>query len=188
MDHLVTQRLHLQPSSHASAKQVLEYELRNRDFFTPWVPLRTGEWFLEETQQRRLKQESDDAQHQLSYRFFMKLKSDADHIVGDVSISNIVRGAFWSAYLGYKIDEAQQGQGLMREAVFGVMQFGFQSLRLHRLEANIIPRNTRSVLLAENLHFQREGYSVKYLCINGVWEDHLRYAMTAEQFEAQSQL
>ena len=104
-----------------------------------------------------------------------------DHaIAGVFTISQIVRGAFQSAYLGYYAHERHSGQGLMREALEQVLDHSFGALGLHRVEANIQPGNVRSIALARGAGFRLEGFSPRYLLIGGQWRDHERYAITTE--------
>ena len=102
--------------------------------------------------------------------------------VGEITLSSIQRGPLQSAYIGYWIDEAVAGQGLMPEAVVTMLQYAFESLRLHRVEINIIPRNAPSRRVVEKLGLRFEGISERYLEIDGAWEDHARYAITAEEW------
>jgi ribosomal-protein-alanine N-acetyltransferase len=102
-------------------------------------------------------------------------------IAGVFTISQIVRGAFQSAYLGYYAHEAHAGQGLMREALEQVLDHSFGSLGLHRIEANIQPGNVPSVALARGAGFRLEGFSPRYLLIGGQWRDHERYAITTDE-------
>ena len=106
---------------------------------------------------------------------------DAGAIVGVFTISQIFRGAFQSAYLGYYAHERHAGQGLMREALEQVLDHAFGPLGLHRIEANIQPGNARSIALARGAGFRLEGFSPRYLLIGGQWRDHERYAVTAEE-------
>ena len=102
--------------------------------------------------------------------------------VGEITLSSIQRGPLQSAYIGYWIDEAAAGQGLMPEAVVTMMHYAFESLRLHRIEVAIIPRNGASRRVAEKLALRNEGVALGFLEINGQWEDHVRYAMTSEEW------
>jgi [ribosomal protein S5]-alanine N-acetyltransferase len=106
-------------------------------------------------------------------------------IAGVFTISQIVRGAFQSAYLGYYAHVRHAGQGLMREAMEQVLDHAFGPLSLHRLEANIQPGNQPSVALARGAGFRLEGFSPRYLLIGGQWRDHERYAITADERRAQ---
>jgi ribosomal-protein-alanine N-acetyltransferase len=94
-------------------------------------------------------------------------------VIGSANLSVIVRGAFQSAYLGYALAGAKQGQGLMHEALALLVRFAFTELRLHRIMANYMPRNARSAAVLKRLGFTVEGLAQRYLLINGVWEDHV---------------
>ncbi|WP_081686022.1 GNAT family N-acetyltransferase [Candidatus Solirubrobacter pratensis] len=109
---------------------------------------------------------------------------DTGAIAGVFTISQIVRGAFQSAYLGYYAHEAHSGQGLMREAIEQVLDHAFGALGLHRIEANIQPGNAPSIALARGAGFRLEGFSPRYLLIGGQWRDHERYAITADEWAA----
>lgn len=102
---------------------------------------------------------------------------------GEINLNSIHRGAFQSAYIGYWIDEGQAGHGYMPEAVVLVLRYGFEELGLHRMQINIIPRNSASRRVVEKLGLREEGVAERYLEINGVWEDHLRFALTSEEWE-----
>ena len=106
-------------------------------------------------------------------------------IAGVFTISQIVRGAFQSAYLGYYAHQRYAGRGLMREAMEQVLDHAFGPLALHRLEANIQPDNEPSIALARGAGFRLEGFSPRYLLIGGQWRDHERYAITADERAAQ---
>jgi ribosomal-protein-alanine N-acetyltransferase len=104
-----------------------------------------------------------------------------DAITGIFTISQIVRGAFQSAYLGYYASARFARRGYMREAMELVLDHAFGVLRLHRLEANIQPGNVASIALARGAGFRLEGYSPRYLLIGGQWRDHERYAITIDE-------
>jgi ribosomal-protein-alanine N-acetyltransferase len=108
------------------------------------------------------------------------LVEDGD-LVGIFTISQIVRGYFQSAYLGYYAGARHAGKGLMREAMELVLDYAFGALALHRLEANIQPGNAPSIALARGAGFRLEGFSPRYLLIGGRWRDHERYAITADE-------
>lgn len=98
-------------------------------------------------------------------------------IVGVVNVTNIIMGAFCSAYLGYYVFSGFERQGLMREGLMAVIGQARDMLELHRLEANIQPGNAASIALVQACGFSREGYSRQYLKINGEWRDHERWAL-----------
>jgi [ribosomal protein S5]-alanine N-acetyltransferase len=105
---------------------------------------------------------------------------DGGEIAGVLIISQIVRGAFQSAYLGYYAHERHARQGYMHEAMLQTVAHAFGPLGLHRLEANIQPGNAASIALARSAGFRLEGFSPRYLLIGGQWRDHERYAITAD--------
>ena len=104
-----------------------------------------------------------------------------DAIVGLFEFSEVVRGSFQNAYLGYWVGAPYAGQGYMREGMQLALRFAFNELRLHRVEANIQPSNRRSLALAKASGFRREGFSPRYLKIGGRWRDHERWAVLADE-------
>ena len=103
-------------------------------------------------------------------------------LAGEINLNNVHRGALQSADIGYWVDRAQAGNGYCPEAVIAVCHFAFEALALHRLQISIVPRNNASRRVVEKLELRSEGVSVGFLQINGVWEDHVRYAITAEEW------
>lgn len=107
-----------------------------------------------------------------------------DAIVGCVNLSDLIRGQFHSAYMGYQVFAPYARQGYMTAAMPLVLRYIFTRLKLHRVEANIQPSNTASLSLVRRAGFEREGYSPRYLKIGGRWRDHERWAMTRERYDA----
>jgi ribosomal-protein-alanine N-acetyltransferase len=112
--------------------------------------------------------------------------TDADELAGVVNISEIVRGALCSGYLGYYAFAPHAGRGHLRSGLAEVIRLAFRKYKLHRLEANIQPGNRRSIALIKGLGFAREGYSPRYLKIGGRWRDHERWALTVEAWREQA--
>ena len=111
---------------------------------------------------------------------YLVCRRDSGELVGVVNVSEIVRGAFHSAYLGYYAFAPHTRQGLMTEGVARVIDTAFRRLGLHRLEANVQPGNRASLRLVRRLGFRKEGYSPRYLKIAGRWRDHERWAILAD--------
>lgn len=105
-----------------------------------------------------------------------------DQIVGVFNVSQIVRGAFRSAYLGYQVFAPFAGQRYMTAAMRLVLRYVFNTLELHRIEANIQPGNAASIALVARAGFSREGYSRRYLKVGGRWRDHERWALLVEDW------
>jgi [ribosomal protein S5]-alanine N-acetyltransferase len=102
---------------------------------------------------------------------------------GEVSLGSVQRGPFQMAYVGYWIDEALSGRGYVPEGVVLLMRYAFEALSLHRLEAAIVPRNVASRRVAEKLGMREEGIALGFLQIQGVYEDHVRYAITVDEWK-----
>jgi ribosomal-protein-alanine N-acetyltransferase len=104
-------------------------------------------------------------------------------IIGAINLSQIFRGGFQNAYLGYYIGAPHAGQSYMSEALKLVLSYAFKHLKLHRIEANIQPGNVASIALVKRAGFTREGFSRRYLKVCGRWRDHERWAITVEDWK-----
>ncbi len=176
---LQTSRLELLSPSLVSAGQVQAFFQRNRSFLTPWNPQFSDQFFRLDMQRLRLEQECTLWRQGRQVRFYLRRRSaETDQrVIGHLGFSNIVRGAFQSCHLGYAVDQDVEGQGYMSEALREAIRFAFDTLHLHRIEANIMPANQRSRCLVQRLGFVEEGYARQYLKINGVWQDHIHYVL-----------
>jgi ribosomal-protein-alanine N-acetyltransferase len=147
----------------------------SRAFLTPWEPTWPSDDLSRSAFRRRLRRYAEDQRADTSYAFFLFRKAD-DALVGGLTLANIRRGVAQAGSLGYWTGEPFSRRGLMTGALQGLVPFAFGSLRLHRLEAACIPSNAASIRLLEKMGFAREGYAREYLCINGLWQDHLLFA------------
>lgn len=152
---------------------LIQAHLESRDYHAPWVTTFTDaagfeKWFARLNPERMMS---------------FIARDHGGGIVGLCTLSEIVRGNFQSAYLGFHGMVAFAKQGLMTEAVTLAARHAFSSIGLHRLEANIQPDNIRSISLARRVGFIKEGYSRDYLRIDGQWRDHERWALLATAFE-----
>lgn len=157
----------------ALAEKVCEYYATNMDFLRSFEPERNEEFFTPRFQRDALEQEVKLRNEKRSYRFYIVSNDEPETIIGTIGLSNIVWRAFQSCHLGYALDEKHRNAGFMTEAVNLITDFGFNTIGLHRIEANIMPRNLASLRVLEKCGFQNEGSSQEYLRINGVWEDHV---------------
>jgi len=146
----------------------------SRAFLIPWEPTWPGDDLTRSAFRRRLRRYAEDQRSDTSYAFFLFRKSD-EALVGGLTLANIRRGVAQAGSLGYWVGEPFARRGLMTGAVRALVPFSFGSLRLHRIEAACIPSNAASIRLLEKTGFVREGYAREYLCINGLWQDHLLY-------------
>src|ERR1700722_1013985 len=146
---------------------------RSREFLKPWEPIWPVDDLTRAAFRRRLKRYAEDQRTDQAYSFF--ILSDGV-LVGGVTLANVRRGVAQAGSIGYWMGEPYARDGLMSSALRALLPFSFVTLRLHRLEAACIPTNVASIRLLEKSGFQREGYARQYLCINGLWQDHLLYA------------
>jgi len=146
----------------------------SRDFLTPWEPTWPADDLSRTAFRRRIRRYAEDLRTDLGCAFLI-LRSSDDALVGGLTIANIRRGVAQAGSLGYWMSKPHARQGYMTAAVRAVIPFAFSTLRLHRLEAACIPTNNGSIKLLEKTGFVREGYARDYLCINGIWQDHLLY-------------
>ncbi len=168
-----TKDLLLFPADAALADQVAAYYRRNRDFFAPIDPLPTDPIDTPAYQREALLKAAALREQRMGYRFFIRRKADQNEIIGMVALNNVVWGAFYSAHVSYKLDACFVNRGYMTQALEWLVRFAFGELNLHRLEANIMPRNLPSLRVAEKCGFVNEGISRDYLYIAGCWEDHI---------------
>ncbi|MBV9953138.1 MAG: GNAT family N-acetyltransferase [Acidimicrobiia bacterium] len=165
--------------------------------FPAWreVRLRCGEWLTRWEPQRivgqpdpsrdrdafavRCSARQRERQLGTGYGFGIFVGGD---FCGEINLSAVQRGPFQSSYVGYWMDEARAGQGYVPEALVVLSRFAFEDLHLHRVQIAIIPRNKASRRVVEKLAIREEGVALRYLEINGAWEDHVRYAITSEEW------
>lgn len=141
--------LRLLPADTALAPRTAAYYARNRAFLRPFEPERPQAFFTVEGQRDILLREVLAAQGRRAYRFYIESKCAPALVVGSIGLNDVVWGAFCSAFLGYKLDAAYTGKGYMTEAVRLVVEYAFTQLGLHRIEANVMPRNTASLRVVE---------------------------------------
>jgi [ribosomal protein S5]-alanine N-acetyltransferase len=160
------------------------YEVRRRchDWLVKWEPRSAHAAHLAEdersfTSRCAIRERERQMETGFGFGIFFETR-----FVGEITLSSIQRGPLQSAFVGYWIDEAVAGRGLMPESVVTVLQYAFDTLRLHRVEINIIPRNAPSRRVVEKLGLRFEGIAERYLEIDGAWEDHAHYAITAEEW------
>lgn len=176
-----TERLWLKVIDSSYAEQVLDYYIRNKDFLEEWEAIKGEEFYTAEYHKDQLDKDCDAIESGAALRLWLFKKDDASKIIGSVALSNIVRGAFLSCHLGYKLDKDEINKGYVTEAIRKTIDIAFNELGLHRIEANIMPKNARSLRVVEKLGFYNEGLAYKYLKINGKWEDHIHMVLLNDQ-------
>ena len=180
---LYGQRVMLRPISAQDFAAWREVRVRNESWLVPWEPIRQPGMpdlardrpAFEARCAARDRERSND--HAYPFGVFID-----QQFAGEVNLNNITRGALQSASVGYWIDQARAGHGYIAESVVVLIRFAFEQLQLHRLEVCIVPRNLNSRRVMEKLRLRNEGIAERFLEIAGNWEDHVRYAITAEEW------
>ena len=180
---LTGRRVTLRPLTPADWDSWREVRIRGRDWLLKWEP-RPMPGYPDPTEDRRAfvaRCGARDRERELGSGYGFGIFVNGD-FAGEINLSSVQRGPFQNAYVGYWIDEAQAGKSYTPEAVVALFRFAFEELDLHRVQISIIPRNTASRRVVEKLDVRCEGLAERYLEINGQWEDHLRYGLTAEEW------
>ncbi len=159
-----------------------EVRTRCRDWLVPWEPRIEGTALPPEDRRTfaaRCSLRERERQLGTGFGFGIFLRG---RFAGELTLSSLQRGPFQSASVGYWVDEELAGHGYVPEAVVACLRFAFEELMLHRIEISIIPRNAASRRVVEKLGVRFEGIAERLLSIDGIWEDHARYAVTAEEW------
>ena len=172
-----TQRLLLHVPSANDAQKLYNYYRKNLPYLKKWFVDQPAGAYELEILKDHLSRCEQKFNEEKEVKFFICKNEQPDLLTGELTFSNILKGGFLSCYAGYHLDEHQQGKGIMTEALIAGTDFIFRKLKLHRIEANIMPANFASQKVATKAGFYKEGISARYLKINGCWEDHLRYVI-----------
>lgn len=172
LPNLATENLRVRLLEPSEAGKMMLFRQENREHLGPWEPRRRAEFFTESYWRVLLQQHQREFQQGLSVALTILDDTDSE-VLGVCNFTNIVRGTFQSCHLGYALSARYQGQGLMAEALKPACRYIFETLMLHRIMANYLPRNERSGRLLAKLGFEVEGEAKQYLLIDGHWEDHI---------------
>lgn len=172
-----TQRLFLKILDKDSASMVLPFYEDNRDFFEPWEPERSPNFYSLSYQKASLSAEYNLIAEGKLLRYWVFLKDNPGEIIGCVCLQNILREPYCSCTLGYKISRKYLHMGYAFESIQKCIDVMFHEKQIHRIEAYIMPSNLPSLCLINRFPFYYEGISYSYARIRGQWTDHHRYSM-----------
>ena len=191
---ITTARLRLIAGDAGIAPAVCEFQRRNRRHFAPWDPPTADSFYTVEAQATRVATGLAAFTNDTAYRYWLidatraggaRLPTSDVEVIGSLHFSQVSRGAFQSAMLGYALDEAHVGQGLMTEAITaGLGEMFSPRVNLHRVQAAYRPENVRSGRVLERLGFRQEGLAPGYLYIDGAWRDHVIVSLRNPSFIA----
>lgn len=179
---LVGWRVRLRTLGDADYDEWFAVRSRCRDWLVPWEPRPAGAPPTPEDRasfSARCAARERERQIGSGYGFGIFVER---RLVGEITLSSIQRGPFQNATIGYWVDRAEAGHGLAPEATVVVLRFAFEELGLHRVEIAIVPRNQASRRVVEKLGLREESIALRFLEIDGRWEDHVRYAITSEEW------
>jgi [ribosomal protein S5]-alanine N-acetyltransferase len=157
------------------ANQFLQLELDNREFFQNFGIDRNPEYYTLDVQKDIINQRIEKAKQDTEY-YFGIYKTDNNELIGSIGIFQVQRGPLQRAIVGYSLSQKHNGKGYSTEAVKEVVDYAFNTLQLHRLEAGVMPHNIGSIRVLEKAGFEKEGLTRKNVKINGKWEDHYLFA------------
>jgi ribosomal-protein-alanine N-acetyltransferase len=181
---LTTKRLRLMLMAPGHGSLLAEFFRRNDRHLAPWDPPRPAGVTQQAYWESECERAVEDFDSGAVVRWLMLPRDGAQPVIGRINFTQIVRGPFQSCMLGYAVDAAHEGQGLMREALEAAVAYMFTSMRLHRIQASYVVGNARSGGLLRRLGFVREGLARNYLFINGAWRDHVVTARLNSDFDA----
>lgn len=171
--------VHMRPPAMSDYGDWAELRNRSRDHLMPWEPQWTRDELSRAAFRRRLRHYHREMKEDLGYAFLI-FRSGDSALLGGLTLSNVRRGVTQAASLGYWIGAPFAGRGHMSMAVAAVVPYVFDELKLHRLEAACLPHNRASIGVLRGCGFQQEGLARRYLRIDGVWQDHLLFAMLSD--------
>lgn len=179
---LVGERVYLRAPERMDWEAWASLRGRSRNFLEPWEPSWPADALSRLSFRSRIARYAEDWRGDQAYNFFIFSHDDA--LVGGIGLSNVRRGVSETASLGYWVGEPFARQGFMTAALPLVLDFSFDRVRLHRVEAACLPTNVPSRALLTRIGFQQEGYARQYLCIAGKWQDHLLFAILREDWRS----
>jgi ribosomal-protein-alanine N-acetyltransferase len=181
---LVTARLRLREIGEDDAEEMLAYRIRNREHLERWEGSGEGDaYYTLHAVERAIAWWRAERMTRSAVRFIVRPLDEAV-IVAKMNVFQIVRGAMQSGTIGYSVDAAYEGRGIMREAAEAVLAYAYDVLGLHRIAANYQPHNLRSAMLLRRLGFSVEGYARDFLFIDGAWRDHVLTARYNPEWRA----
>jgi ribosomal-protein-alanine N-acetyltransferase len=178
---LHSDRLTLRLANEEDLLSVINFYKNNELHLARSGPLRTASFYTIRHWEKQIILDREDFFANRSLRLFL-FERDKNDVIGSLNFNAILRGAANFCYIGYGISAAKQGQGLMLEAVSRALVFAFEELKLHRVMANYMPTNKRSGALLAKAGFIEEGFAKDYLCLDGIWRDHVMTALNYERW------
>jgi [ribosomal protein S5]-alanine N-acetyltransferase len=163
--------IHIRPLNVKDAEDSLKFQLDNRELFERFSMTRSSDFYTIEVQTERIRKYADHMSRDEEYNLGI-FTNDTDTLIGSISLFQVLRGDLQSAFIGYFLDKNNNGKGYTTEAVKLMVEYAFNTIKLHRIEAGVMPHNIASIRVLEKAGFHKEGLAKKNVMINGKWEDH----------------
>ena len=170
---LVTERLVIRTADTGDVRALVEYAVGEARESARWAPIRPASRFTAAFWRKHVAELEENRRLGRGLALWLWTRGRSPRLVGHVSLSNVTRGIFQAAHLGYALRKSHEGRGLMSEALRAIVPYAFGRMGLHRLMANYMPANRRSARVLRRLGFRREGMARAYLLIAGRWRDHV---------------
>jgi ribosomal-protein-alanine N-acetyltransferase len=167
------ERVYIFMPTRDTADDFLAFTRANQDFHRPWVyPAIDADSYRAYL----------DRLESTGARGFLIARNADDMMVGVINVNDVIMGGFCSGSLGYYGSGAVARRGYMAEALALVLEQAFETMGMHRIEANVQPGNSASLALVARVGFRKEGFSPSFLQIDGKWCDHERWAILADEW------
>lgn len=165
------EKIYIRFLEESDAEALYELQVRNKSFFEKFLTTRKSDFYTLESQQELIKESILKREKDEKYVFGIFEKA-TNELIGNVSLSEVLRGPLQSCFIGYYLNFLHNGKGYMTEAVRLAVKFAFNEIHLHRIEAGVMPHNLPSMKVLEKSGFHKEGIAQKNVLINSKWEDH----------------
>lgn len=173
---LIGNKIYIRFFEDHDAQSLLDLHVRNREFFQKYSPIFQEESYTLEGIRNFINDSATQREADKNYAFGIFAKENQE-LIGEISLSRVARGPLQRCMVGYSLDSHFNGKGFTTEAVSLAVEFAFIELKLHRVEAGVMPSNTGSMRVLEKAGFHKEGLEQKGVMINGSWEDHFIFAI-----------
>lgn len=179
---ITSDRLLLHIPEPEDLAEIVEFMVENATFLAPFEPIRSKDYYTQDYWQNKIEQHRYNFNQSLSLYMLIRIQ-DSGRMAGFINYSHFERASFQNCRVGYALGEKFEGKGIMLEAMRASIEFIFGHLKLHRIEANVMPENIRSRNLLKRLHFIEHGLAPEYLKIAGEWRDHIQTSLINPEWE-----
>jgi ribosomal-protein-alanine N-acetyltransferase len=176
---LIGSKIFIRLFEDRDAEVLLDLYLRNGEFFQKYSPTYADDFYTLDSKRNFISDSIKQSEKGDKYSFGIFIK-DNEKLIGGVDLFQIIRGPLQSCLIGYSLDKQYNGNGYVTEAVSLAVEFAFNKINLHRVEAGVMPSNTASMRVLEKVGFHKEGIAKKSVKLNGKWEDHQILAIISD--------